>query len=62
MKTHSGVAAKMFETLEKIDVPIELITTSEIKVSVVIAEKDIENHAVSSVTMRVLPRSQGSLV
>ncbi len=42
MKSHSGVAAKMFEALEKIDVPIQLITTSEIKVSVVIAEKDVE--------------------
>ena len=42
MKTHSGVAAKMFEALEKIDVPIQLITTSEIKVSVVIAEKDLD--------------------
>ncbi len=42
MKSHSGVAAKMFEALEKIDVPIQLITTSEIKVSVVIAEANLE--------------------
>lgn len=42
MKSHSGVASKMFEALERIDVPVQLITTSEIKVSVVIAEKDVE--------------------
>lgn len=42
MKSHSGVAAKMFEALERIDVPVQLITTSEIKVSVVIDEKDVE--------------------
>ena len=47
MKTHSGVAAKMFEALEKIDVPIQLITTSEIKVSVVIAEKDLDRSIVA---------------
>ncbi|MFN7684660.1 MAG: aspartate kinase [Oligoflexia bacterium] len=43
MRTHSGVAAKMFETLEKNDIPILLVTTSEIKVSVLVREeqKDI---------------------
>lgn len=47
MKSHSGVAAKMFDALEKIDVPIQIITTSEIKVSVVIDEKDVERSLVS---------------
>ncbi len=36
MKSHSGVAGKMFETLAKEDVNIEMISTSEIKISVVI--------------------------
>lgn len=36
MKSHSGVAAKMFETLAKEGVNIGMISTSEIKVSVVI--------------------------
>lgn len=36
MRTHSGVAAQMFEALERIEVPTYLITTSEIKVSVLI--------------------------
>lgn len=38
MRTHSGVAAKMFETLEAMNIPILLVTTSEIKVSVLIQE------------------------
>ncbi|MBI3882480.1 MAG: ACT domain-containing protein, partial [Verrucomicrobia bacterium] len=36
MKSHSGVAAKMFETLAKESVNIGMISTSEIKISVVI--------------------------
>lgn len=36
MRTHSGVAAKMFETLSEGSVNIEMISTSEIKISVVI--------------------------
>jgi aspartate kinase len=36
MKTHSGVAATLFQTLAAQDINIELISTSEIKISVVI--------------------------
>jgi len=36
MKSHSGVAGKMFETLAKEGVNIDMISTSEIKISVVI--------------------------
>ena len=36
MKSHTGVAAKMFETLAANEVNIDMISTSEIKVSVVI--------------------------
>jgi aspartate kinase len=36
MKSHTGIAAKMFETLAKEGVNIEMISTSEIKVSVII--------------------------
>jgi len=36
MKSHTGVAGKMFETLAREGVNIEMISTSEIKVSVVI--------------------------
>ena len=37
MKTHSGVAATLFETLAARGINIELISTSEIKISIVIA-------------------------
>ena len=37
MRSHPGVAAKMFETLSREGVNIEMISTSEIKISVVIA-------------------------
>jgi aspartate kinase len=36
MRTHSGVAAKMFDTLAREGVNIEMISTSEIKISVLI--------------------------
>lgn len=42
MRTHSGVASKMFETLAKHGVNIMMISTSEIKVSCVIEEKYTE--------------------
>ncbi|MDH5768920.1 MAG: aspartate kinase [Nitrospirota bacterium] len=42
MRTHSGVAAKMFETLAKHGINILMISTSEIKVSCVIDSKFTE--------------------
>jgi aspartate kinase len=36
MRSHSGVAAKMFETLAREKINIEMISTSEIKISVII--------------------------
>ena len=36
MRSHSGVAAKMFETLAREQINIDMISTSEIKISVVI--------------------------
>ncbi|HEC96817.1 MAG TPA: aspartate kinase [Nitrospirae bacterium] len=42
MKTHSGVAAKMFETFAEQGINIKMISTSEIKVSCVIDSKYTE--------------------
>jgi aspartate kinase len=39
MRTHAGVAARMFETLAKSQINIQMISTSEIKVSCVIEAK-----------------------
>lgn len=42
MKSHAGVASRMFETLAREGVNIQMISTSEIKVSVVIREAEME--------------------
>ena len=42
MRSHAGVAAKMFECLARENVNIQMISTSEIKTSVVVDEKYME--------------------
>jgi aspartate kinase len=42
MRSHAGIAATMFRALADVGVNIQLITTSEIKISVVIDEKYLE--------------------
>jgi aspartate kinase len=42
MRSHAGVASRMFEALAKENINILMISTSEIKVSVVIEEKYLE--------------------
>jgi aspartate kinase len=42
MRSHAGIASRMFEALSKESINIQLITTSEIKISVVIEEKYLE--------------------
>lgn len=39
MKSHAGVAARMFEVLAKNDINIEMISTSEIKISCIVTDK-----------------------
>ncbi|WP_049337613.1 aspartate kinase [Pseudomonas aeruginosa] len=42
MRSHAGVASRLFEALAKESINIQMISTSEIKVSVVIEEKYLE--------------------
>ena len=42
MRSHAGVAAKMFEALAQENINIQMISTSEIKITVVIDEKYLE--------------------
>jgi aspartate kinase len=42
MRSHAGIAAKMFETLSNEGINIQMISTSEIKISVVVDEKYLE--------------------
>jgi len=45
MRSHSGVAAKLFECLGQSGVNIQMISTSEIKIAVIIDEAKIEEAA-----------------
>src|SRR5881296_3130114 len=45
MRSHSGVAARMFECLGRGGINIQLVSTSEIKIAVIIDEKDAERAA-----------------
>jgi aspartate kinase len=42
MQTNAGVAAKMFEALYDANINIRMISTSEIRVTVLIKESDVE--------------------
>lgn len=42
MRSHAGIASKMFEALAKDSINIQMISTSEIKISVVIEERYLE--------------------
>lgn len=59
MRTHAGVAAKMFQVLAREGINIEMISTSEIKISVVINEKQTE-HAVRALHETFIEK-QGNL-
>jgi aspartate kinase len=58
MRNHSGVAAKMFQTLSKEGINIMLISTSEIRVSCVIPLKYVELAVQSLHTAFGLDRGQ----
>ena len=41
MRNHPGVAAQFFQVLSQLQIPIHLVTTSEIKISAIIDQKDL---------------------
>ena len=47
METHSGVAARMFEALYDASINIQMISTSEIKISVLIDKKDADRAVIA---------------
>tara|TARA_B000000565_G_scaffold146570_1_gene110914 strand:+ start:4217 stop:5446 length:1230 start_codon:yes stop_codon:yes gene_type:complete len=47
MRAHAGVASKMFEALAASEINILMITTSEIKISVVIKKSEMKNAVIS---------------
>jgi aspartate kinase len=54
METHPGTASKMFEALFGVDVNIQMIATSEIKISVLISASDADR-AVNAVHRAFIP-------
>ena len=42
IKSHAGVASKVFSVLAEEHIPVQLISTSEIKISVLVDEKYME--------------------
>ena len=42
MRSHANVAARMFKALSEVGVNIQMISTSEIKISVIIEENYLE--------------------
>ncbi len=54
MESHPGTASKMFEALYETNINIQMISTSEIKISVVIDEEDADR-AVSAVHKAFIP-------
>lgn len=54
MESHPGTASKMFEALYESNINIQMISTSEIKISVVIDEEDADR-AVSAVHKAFIP-------
>lgn len=45
MVSNPGVAARMFDILRTSGTPVKMVSTSEIKVSVVVPESDMEKAA-----------------
>ena len=45
MVSNPGVAAQMFDILRRQEIPVKMVSTSEIKISVVVPEKDMQKSA-----------------
>ena len=54
MESHPGTASKMFEAMSNNNINIKMISTSEIKISVLVAEEDADK-AVSAVHAKFIP-------
>lgn len=59
MRSHAGVASQMFQTLAENNINIQMISTSEIKISVVIQEQQLEKAVKALHTAFGLDRDDG---
>ena len=59
MRSHAGVASRMFDTLAENNINIQMISTSEIKISVLIQEEQLEKAVKALHTAFGLDRADG---
>jgi len=59
MRSHAGVASKMFQVLAENNINIQMISTSEIKISVLMKEQHLEKAVKSLHTAFGLDRADG---
>jgi aspartate kinase len=62
MRSHPGVTAKFFSALADADVNIEMISTSEIRISVVVDQDDVDRAVVAAHTALGLDTGESAVV
>jgi aspartate kinase len=62
MRSHPGVTAKFFSALADADVNIEMISTSEIRISVVVDQDDVDRAVVAAHTAFGLDSTEEAVV
>jgi aspartate kinase len=62
MRSHPGVTAKFFSALANVGVNIEMISTSEIRISVVVDQDDVDRAVVAAHTALGLDTGEEAVV
>jgi aspartate kinase len=62
MRSHPGVTAKFFSALAGVGVNIEMISTSEIRISVVVDQDDVDRAVVAAHTALGLDTGEEAVV
>ena len=62
MRSHPGVTAKFFSALAQVDVNIEMISTSEIRISVIVDQDDVDRAVVAAHTALGLDAAEEAVV
>ena len=62
MRSHPGVTAKFFSALAAVDVNIEMISTSEIRISVVVSQDDVDRAVAAAHTAFGLDATEQAVV
>jgi aspartate kinase len=62
MRSHPGVSAKFFSALAGVGVNIEMISTSEIRISVIVDQDDVDRAVVAAHTALGLDAAEEAVV